>query len=471
VTHRVAGIAAAAFFVALEAAAQAQPSAPRQPAPERPTSPPNRPLPDDARGWEKRPSPYEPEDVGLFVPRAILFLPRLALRLLFYPVQKGLEFTERHRIIEHVEDILYNDARTAGVVPTLSYGSDYGLGYGFTAFHDDLSGFEDSVAFDARFGGRYVQAYQLAFAGERVLGTRYWTESLVRFEVSPHLLFEGYGDPREAATGANLGPRDAAVETRFRQTRLLYLGRFGYTIGHPGSETKLGGTGILNHRHFGDSTADFLAPDERGLSDVYDPGRVPGFEDGVRTVEVTGNLVVDTRDEQGATSSGIYLEGFGGALVPFGAYRYAHWGAELTGYVDLYRKTRVLVLRGAHEGVAGSYDEIPFSDLPRLGGSHRLRGYPLDRFRDRQTAVATAEYHYPIHQYVAGALFVDAGRAATDFSSLFDFDVWRVGWGGGFIVRSKRTLLFSLQVAYGDGLNVYFTTDPLRAFAGRGEQL
>jgi outer membrane protein assembly factor BamA len=100
-----------------------------------------------------------------------------------------------------------------------------------------------------------------------------------------------------------------------------------------------------------------------------------------------------------------------------------------------------------------------------------LRGYPLDRFRDRQTAVATAEYHYPIHQYVAGALFVDAGRAATDFPSLLDFDVWRVGWGAGVIVRSKRTLLFSLEVAYGESLNVYFTTDPLRAFAGRGEQL
>jgi hypothetical protein len=395
----------------------------------------------------------------------------MALRLAFYPIQKGLEFTERRRIIEHVEDFLYNDARTAGLVPALAYQTGIGPSYGFTVFHDDLSGFEDKVAFDARFGGRYVQAYQLGFAGDRVLGSRYWAESVVRFEIQPRLRFQGYGDPHEAATGTNLGPHDAAVQTRFQQTRLLYLARFGYTMGPPKRETKLGTTAILNHRRFDDPTPDQLGVGEEGLRDVYDSARLPGFEDGVRTAEITGNVVVDTRDETGATSSGVYLEAFGGALVPLKAYRYAHWGAELTGYVDLYRKTRVLVLRAAHEGMAGRYDEIPFSDLPRLGGPQRLRGYALDRFRDRRTALATAEYRYPIHQYVAGALFVEAGRAATDFSDLLDFDAWRMGGGGGFIVRSKRTLLFSLEVAYGEGWNVYFTTDPLQAFAGRSEQL
>jgi hypothetical protein len=420
---------------------------------------------------KKRPPAYQPEDVGLLVPRAVLFLPRMVLRLVFYPIQKGLEFTERHRIVEHVEDILYNDARTAGVIPALSFQSDSGLSYGLTAFHDDLSGFEDSVAFDARFGGRYLQAYQLAFMGDRVAGSRYWAESVVRFEVEPRLGFQGYGDPPAATTGTGLAPRDAAVETRFRQTRLLYLARFGYTMGPKKSETKLGATAILNHRRFDDPIRDQLDAGEGRLRDVYDTARLPGFEDGVRTAEVTGNLVVDTRDEKGATSKGIYFEAFGGALIPLTAHRYAHWGAELTSYFNLYRKTRVLVLRGAHEGVAGGYGRIPFSDLPRLGGSHRLRGYPLDRFRDRRTAVATAEYHYPIHQYVAGALFIDAGRAATDYSTLFEFYAWRIGGGGGFIVRSKRTLLFSVEVAYGEGLNLYLTTDPLRAFAGRSEQL
>ncbi|MFS8065989.1 MAG: hypothetical protein ACMG6S_06425, partial [Byssovorax sp.] len=95
----------------------------------------------------------------------------------------------------------------------------------------------------------------------------------------------------------------------------------------------------------------------------------------------------------------------------------------------------------------------------------------LDRFRDKTPAVATVEYHYPIHEFIAGSLFIDAGRAAPNYKSLLDLGQWRLGGGGGIIIRSKTSVLFTLDVAYGDGVNVYFTTDPLRAFAGRSEQL
>ena len=39
------------------------------------------------------------------------------------------------------------------------------------------------------------------------------------------------------------------------------------------------------------------------------------------------------------------------------------------------------------------------------------------------------------------------------------------------VIRNKKRVFFSLDLAYGDGLNVYFTTDPLRAFRDRNEQL
>lgn len=425
---------------------------------------------DQARGWESPPG-IEPEDVGLFLPRAVFFIPSMTLKAVFWPIQKGLRFAERHALLDRVSDVLYNDARNAGVVPVFSFLSKLGPSGGVKVFDNDLGGYGERGSISAAVGGRYAQAYQLAFDADRVLGSRFWVKSVARFETLPRLLFYGLGDAPERAYGNSLDPRAAAVETRFRQTRMLALAGAGYTIGRPGGMIKLGGTAILNNRELAGASADDLNKGDRSLTSVYDTSKLPGFDDGSRTLELDANVVVDTRDNEGSTSSGAYLEMFGGGLVPQHEYRFAHYGAELTGYINLYRHTRVLVLRVTHEAVVGKDDEIPFAELPRLGGPRRLRGFPLDRFRDKSTAVATAEYHYPIHEYIAGSLFLDAGRAAPNYGDLVKFDKWHLGGGGGIIVRSKDSVIFTLDVAYGDGVNVYFTTDPLRAFAGRSEQL
>jgi outer membrane protein assembly factor BamA len=426
---------------------------------------------DEARGWEIPPSSIEPEDVGLFLPRAVLFIPSWTLKAVFWPLQKAIRFTERHALIERVKDILYNDERTAGITPVFSFLSSVGPSGGVKLFHDNLGGFGEHVALNASFGGRYTQAYQLTFDADRLLGSRFWLKSLTRFEIRPNMIFYGLGDRPVQDAGHDLGPRDAAVKTRYRQARMLALAGAGYTIGRPGGLTKIGMTGILNHREFEGARKSDLDEGEYSLPAVYDTSKLVGFNDGTSTFELDANVVVDTRDNEGATSSGVYLEAFGGGLMPQHQYQYAHYGAELTTYVNLYQHTRVLVLRLAHEGVAGNDDKIPFADLPRLGGPRRLRGFTLDRFRDKTTAVATAEYHYPIHEFIAGSLFLDAGRAAPDYKDLFDIPRWHLGGGAGIIVRSKKSVIFTLDVAYGDGFNVYFTTDPLRAFAGRSEQL
>jgi outer membrane translocation and assembly module TamA len=191
----------------------------------------------------------------------------------------------------------------------------------------------------------------------------------------------------------------------------------------------------------------------------------------VNLFEADLNLVVDTRDVQGATSSGAYVEVFGGVAPKFQNYGFFHHGFEATGYFDLYEKSRVLVLRAIVEGVEGDTSEIPFSELPRLGGANRLRGYPQDRFRDEKVALGTVEYHYPIHQFVAGALYIDVGRVAPSYTELFEREGWKAGFGAGFIVRSRDKVLFTFDVAYGDGVMFHFTTDPLRAFSNRDTEL
>jgi hypothetical protein len=436
----------------------------REPESDKAKNPP--PPADDARGYETPPG-TEPEDVALFVPRVVLGVPRYVLRFLFFPIDAGLQALDEHAVIESVEDFLYNDERTAGVTPRIALDTFFGGSIGATAFHDDLAGHGEHLSLSAVFGGRYEQAYNLVFRADRYGGSRLWLESMSRFEVEPGLLFQGIGQPPERTGGSSLDPREAAVETRYRQERLLGLMRVGYTVGEPGALTKIGMTGIYNRREF--------EPKARGTGPstetVYDTSELVGYDTGVNLAETDLNLIVDTRDVQGWTSSGAYVELFGGVVPKFNDYGFFHHGVEATGYFNLYKKTRVLVLRGVVEGVEGKTEEIPFSELPRLGGPNRLRGYPLDRFRDEKAALGTVEYHYPIHQYVAGSLYVDVGRVAESYDEIAKSDGWNTGFGAGFIFRSKNNVIFTFDVAYGDGVQFHLTTDPLRAFGDRDTEL
>ena len=265
---------------------------------------------DEARGYAEPPG-IEPEDVALFVPRAVFFLPKLVLQAVFLPIEATLGLLDRHAVIGHVVDFLYNDERTAGIVPVISASTFFGSNIGVKALHDDLGGHQEHGSVEARFGGRFDLATIVRFKADRAGGSRVWVESLARFDTQPSLLFQGFGHAPEGE-GVDLGPRDAAVETRFHQLRYLAVQRLGYTIGKPGELVKMGATGRFTHREF-----DSAHEDDPSIETVYDTSQLPGFDRGVDIVELGAELVVDTRDVGGATSSGIYFEAFGGVVPPF----------------------------------------------------------------------------------------------------------------------------------------------------------
>lgn len=426
-----------------------------------------------ARGWLSRPR-FEGEDFVLFVPRLILYVPTQALRVVFYPLRLLLGVVDKYAVVGHVEDLLYNDARTMGVMPTAAFESGYGFSAGARIFHTDLLGHGEKIALAARFGGPFQQAYQLSFEADRLAGSWTWLESRVRYERRPAQLFYGIGDPAALPAQFNpmllIGPRQAQVTTRFQQERLLALLRTGITLGRPGQMVKVGVSAIFNHRDFGPEEVDF---DEPSIEEVYDTRKIPGFEGKLNLVEFNGNLVVDFRDVKGRTSSGFYLEAFGGATLPIDGYGgYGHYGAEMALFVDLYRRTRVLQLRVMLEGTTGAEASIPFVELPRLGGSVRLRGYVEDRFRDRLAFLSALQYRYPVHQYVSAELFVELGKVAPDYEDLFgNGDRWRWGFGGGLVIHTMESVMMRLGLGYGDGLAIYFSVGPLHAFKDRGRQL
>jgi len=113
------------------------------------------------------------------------------------------------------------------------------------------------------------------------------------------------------------------------------------------------------------------------------------------------------------------------------------------------------------EGVTGNLDEVPFAELPYLGGD-LLRGYNFARFRDRMSGLATAQYIWDLQRSVDAYLFVDAGRVYRSFDDV-TLDDLRVGFCGGLSFHTAKDFLFAASLASSrdGGLFLTATLNPL----------
>jgi outer membrane protein assembly factor BamA len=374
--------------------------------------------------------------------------PRLVLTLAFFPLQEGLRVFSRRARKGDSTPGSDDDVRTVSLLPHASYTSGFGPTLGVAGRYGNLGGHDEEASVTAGVGGVYAQFAEVALHADRAAGSRVWIESRTRYEIKPQQIFQGIGD-------------GDAVESRYREERLLAAARAGLTLGEKGRLVRVGGSLVFERSRFGPKDdGESSAPSTDVAYDTHD---LVGFDRGVRTLEVQANLIVDTRDELAAPSKGMLAAVFLGAVPNVDGYRYVHVGADVSEAIDLYKGNRILLLRAAYEGVHGPAAQVPFARLPRLGGPQSLRGYRTDRYRDRDSALVSAEYEYPIHDGIAGAVFVDAGHVAPDPASLTALERWRAGGGIGLRVRTHDALLASIDLAYGDGVQLFFTVLPLDA--------
>ena len=470
--HAGSAFAVLACWAFHDSVAFAQPEPAPAPAASEPRpEPPRLVQPDIARGLEE-PRGIEAEDVALALPRAIFAVPNAFIGVLFTPLREGLRYVEKHHVIERVEDFLYlNDEHTAAILPVITLSTFFGAQIGVQAFHDNLGGHGESGRIKASWGADREQQYVVSFKADHVGGTPLWVESITTFEDHPSVRFYGIGgDNSTAELGRRADPREASIESLFAEQRLRQLLTVGATLGERGLEGQLGARGRFKAYEF--SAPRGFKPDvDRRLVDVYDTSQIIGYDDEpiVSELEAVANIAV--RDATGKSAHAFVAEAYGGGALPLRDYRYAQFGASVTGVIDLFHGNRLLVLRAVYQAVAGPTENIPFVELPSLGGPHRLRGYPLHRFVDEKAFVATVEYQYPVHEFLAGTLFCDVGEVSQNFEGLFDNPRFHVGGGGGLIVRKKEKVYLTAEIAGGEGVQVVLTTDPLRAFADRDDLL
>lgn len=419
----------------------------------------------------------EPEDFALAVPRALLTVPRVAVDSVAMPVSEVLHLLDDEAIARLRRAFLWNRSDTLGWMPVATFQSSYGLSFGARIFHTNLFGHDEAIELDARFGGLYSQGYQLRFHGDRIAGRRLWIDVRGRYDVTPRLIFQGLGHPPDGSrSDEDLDPRSRAVRTRYSMARGLAVVGFGTSFHQRNRRIKPGFTLHYNHRTFeaqhpAQAYFHFARDrDDPSTDDVYDVAKLTGFRSGVDVVRLSPSLELDFRDHRGLTSRGVtwYLVG-GGAPPQARNVSFAHYGTEIAAFGDLFRGDRVLVARAGFEAVHGPERRIPFSELPRLGGPMRLRGYRLNRFRDKLAIFGTVEYRYPIHEVLAGFLFVDGGRVARTYRELVNGTPapWRIGYGGGFQFHALEKVYLRIDLSYGEDFLVFFSTDPLQAFADR----
>ncbi len=220
---------------------------------------------------------------------------------------------------------------------------------------------------------------------------------------------------------------------------------------------------------------DFDEPEEaregQNVAENYDVATLPAFVEGAAYTYHELELRIDTRrsasryEMETVPSTGWLLSGFGGKAIDFdrAPTDYYRYGVDLQRFFRIGEAPRLLAFRVYGEGVIGDLDQdIPFVDVPRLGGPLLLRGYDQDRFRDRVLGLASAEYQWDIGYMLTGFLFVDAGRVYPKLDEIEIKDM-RVGYGGGLQLQTPGSFIGRVGIASSidGGLLFNLSLDPV----------
>jgi hypothetical protein len=194
--------------------------------------------------------------------------------------------------------------------------------------------------------------------------------------------------------------------------------------------------------------------------------------DGLSTTYLTMGLRYDTRDSQHQPYSG-WRVGVVADATPWQSD--GSVGAVLTAYGNVALRVPPLFHSGGDLGeenpptdtialgfqVDTTVGDLPFYDLPSLGGSATLRGYIANRFTDDSAWHAVAEYRFWVIprgfrltrtiriERVGLALFGELGTVAPSLGDLPDTRI-HASYGVGLRIALERLAIFRADLGFSD---------------------
>ena len=190
----------------------------------------------------------------------------------------------------------------------------------------------------------------------------------------------------------------------------------------------------------------------RSASDVFRSEEIPGLTvDPVSTLLISrASVEHDSRDNKDLPSRG-GLQQFEVRLnegLTGGDFSYWQYRGELQQFFPLSSEGRhVIGVRGSIEtNQAKGGSDVPFFDLPTIGGFRSVRGFDNRRFIDRSAMNGTLEYRYRIWRHFDWGFFLDAGQVAPEIGD-FARNRLHKGYGMRFIVRARENRAFVIDMA------------------------
>jgi outer membrane protein assembly factor BamA len=133
-----------------------------------------------------------------------------------------------------------------------------------------------------------------------------------------------------------------------------------------------------------------------------------------------------------------------------GAPDFNQWLVEGRAYIPVFAKRRVIALRGVYTGVdpiGNTSDALPFYRLATSAGMTSFAGYPSERFRDRELALARIEYRWLVIHSLSAVGLYEVGAVAPS-ASAFSLGSAHESYGGGLRIAASETRVARFEVAH-----------------------
>ena len=127
-------------------------------------------------------------------------------------------------------------------------------------------------------------------------------------------------------------------------------------------------------------------------------------------------------------------------------FRYQRWTLDVSRY-QLLGQRMVWAVNGLATFSAG---DIPFFQMPRMGGIKRMRGYLDGKYRDRQMLLLQTELRRPLFWRIGAAVFGGLGWVAEDVHQ-FALEHTRYNYGFGLRFSMDRVQKINVRLDFGYG--------------------
>jgi len=183
------------------------------------------------------------------------------------------------------------------------------------------------------------------------------------------------------------------------------------------------------------------------LGGELDRNTVVGANGG-RISGVGAGINYDTRNSLFFPTRGWLLDAsiYGESRVTGSQFSYRRFSADASHYWEIGKKG-VFALNGVS---VFSFGEVPFHQMPVIGGTKRLRGYFEGKYRDNHLLVLQAEYRQPLFWRLGAVVFGGVGLVSDRFEN-FALRHTRPHAGTGLRFTIDKAQKINIRADYGWG--------------------